>query len=198
MLLGPSLSEWFPPMSNLAAGLSIVVFCLALRPFATTDPVVHILLQLPLLAVAGFLICPARATTPSDAIALVIVAGSAVAFWMLPRSIDLALAVWWVDAAKFVTLFLLVGSALRLAWPNLPCLLRPFLKAQVLSMLGVLGFIYIHAPIRICNAYLESDQQRLGYGFLILSGFLTLYWVLPVFTGSAFRFSGAKRDRVSI
>jgi len=174
-------------MTERLWGGVIILACITLRPFAETDPVVHILVQLPVLAIAGYVLSPRKVVRPATAIALTVVAVTATAFWMLPRSIDLAVANGWADAVKFVTVPVCIGMALSMAWPNLPDLVRPFLKAQVLSMLGVLGFVYLHAPIRICNAYLQSDQERLGFGFLFVAGFLALLWIYPVFSGGAFR-----------
>lgn len=168
-------------------GGALLLLCLALRPYAVSDPVVHVLIQLPLLALAGYVVTPRRVLGPVTAISLVILAGTTIAFWMLPRSIDLALENGVVDAVKFLTIPTCIGAVLALAWPNLPGLVPPFLKAQVLSMLGVLGFLYLHAPIRICNAYLVADQERLGLGFLLVAGALVLIWTYPVFSGSAFR-----------
>ena len=185
-------------MNDRWSGAVLFLLCIALRPFAEMDPVVHVLAQLPLLAIAGYLLSPRLELSPTFSVTLAIVAVTATGFWMLPRYIDLALAVWWVDAAKFLTVPIFVGGALALSWPRLPGLVRPFLKAQALSMLGVLGFVYIHAPVRICNAYLQSDQVRVGVGFLIVAGVLTLLWITPVFTGRAFRAPAVRDDRISI
>ncbi|MEM1300116.1 MAG: hypothetical protein AAGH68_12660 [Pseudomonadota bacterium] len=170
-------------MNRLAPPLSLLAFAVLLRGAAASDPVVHVLVQLPLLAVAGW--WGARALelkTPAPLTAL-IVAISATAFWMLPRSIDAALETPWVDLAKFISIPALIGASLAAAWGQLHPILRGFVKAQSLSMLGVLGFLYTHAPVRICNSYLVSDQERLGLGFLYLCAALVVLWTLPVLTG---------------
>ena len=112
--------------------------------------------------------------------ACLIVAVSSIAFWMLPRSIDAALSDPLWEAGKFVSLPLLVGLPLRLGWARAHPLLRAMLKAQALSMLGVLAFLYTHAPVRLCNAYLGEDLQRLGLGFLALALILAAAWVAPL------------------
>ena len=75
---------------------------------------------------------------------------------------------------------LLIGSALRLGWPRAHPMLRGFLKAQALAMLGVLAFLYTHAPVRLCNAYLAEDQLRLGLAFLATAFALAVLWVAPL------------------
>jgi hypothetical protein len=85
--------------------------------------------------------------------------------------------------AKFTTLPLAAGLPLALAWPHTHRILRGLIKAEAISMLGILGFLYTHAPIRICNSYLVSDQIRLGFGFFWVAAGLSLVWSLPVFVG---------------
>jgi len=168
----------------LILSAALVALCLALQPAAETDPVVHVLLQLPLLALAGG-IAARRIDLPAGyAAAALIVALVAIAFWMLPRSIDAALTDWRMGAVKFVSVPLLIGAPLSACWRHLHPVLRGFLKAQAISMLCVLGFLYTHAPLRICNAYLVNDQERLGVGFLIVAAALAIVWSIPVLFGA--------------
>ncbi|WP_282610486.1 hypothetical protein [Pelagibius sp. Alg239-R121] len=173
---------------TLFAVLSAVLFsgCVVFRGELEADPVTHMLLQLPALALAGVLLLLATdlrfVKLPAYfANAITLVAVFAVFFWMLPRYIDASLINPFVEFAKFLTLPTLVGASLALAWRQAHPFLRGFLKANAISMLGVLGFLYIHAPLRICNSYLVSDQQRLGYGFLIAAIAVSLAWTFPLF-----------------
>ena len=59
-----------------------------------------------------------------------------------------------------------------------------FIKAQSVSMLLLLAFVYTHAPLRICNSYLVDDQQRLGIGFAFVAIGLALIWIVQAFTWS--------------
>ncbi len=88
-----------------------------------------------------------------------------------------------MELAKFFSIPLLIGIPLAVFWEHAHPIVRGFLKANALSMLGVLAFLYIHAPIRICNNYLVSDQERLGWGFLFMAFALALIWVVPLFVG---------------
>lgn len=155
----------------------------ALRPLTFSDPVLHVAVQLPLLAYAGWELGRRLQWGRAWPTSLLIVSLTAAAFWMLPRSIDAALSSPWLDAAKFASVFALAGLPLGLAWPHLSAVLRGFLKAQSISMLGALGFLYLIAPARLCNAYLSPDQKRLGLALLFLAAALALRWTLPALVG---------------
>ena len=171
----------------MAAG--IILLCWWFRDEFERDPVTHVLLQLPLLALAGALIAKTlledkdwlQSPWLKGGLAPVLIAIFAIAFWMLPRSIDGALVNPSMEIAKFITVPLLIGAPLAIGWPRAHPLLRGFLKAEAVSMLAVMAFLYTHAPIRICNAYLVSDQERLGHGFLLAAILCAGLWTWPIF-----------------
>ena len=165
-------------LSTLCFGAALV-----LQPMARLDPVAHMLLQYPVLGASGYLLGLKMPTAPDLRGPLLVLGITCVGFWMLPRSLDAALDSPGMHLAKLVTLPLLAGLPLGMSVPRVGAVLRGFLKAQSLSMLGVLSFLYSHAPIRICNSYLIEDQQRLGAGFLWLAGGLSLLWAVPLFLG---------------
>ena len=164
-------------------------FALGMQPFVGSDLVVHVLLQMPALVLAGAAFALNRAMPGHLVGALLILALVTGAIWMLPRSVDAALITQTGLVAKFVTLPLLCGAPLALSWPRIGPVLRGFLKAQTISMLLFLSFLYIHAPLRICNSYLIDDQQRLGQGFAYAAAVLALIWLVPVFARPKFSFS---------
>jgi len=173
---------------------SLLAFMLAciVQPLVASDPVAHMLVQFPLLAAAGYLL-PRRFRLPENAIGpALVLALVAAAIWMLPRSVDAALESWGWHLAKFTSLPLAFGFVLSLAWPGIGPVLGGFLKAQAISMLLFLAFLYTHAPVRICNSYLVEDQYRLGHGFAFVAVGLALWWVMPVFTGHTIRFTKVK------
>ncbi|PKP75985.1 MAG: hypothetical protein CVT84_00015 [Alphaproteobacteria bacterium HGW-Alphaproteobacteria-6] len=181
---------------------ALVLVALVLRAPLEALPLTHVLVQLPMLALAGAVLAPALALGRGDwnrgGWACLIVAGAGIAFWMLPRSIDAALSDPLWEIGKFVSLPLLVGLPLHLGWARAHPLLRGVLKAQVLSMLGVLAFLYTHAPVRLCNAYLVEDQHRLGLGFLALALALAASWVAPlIFPRAAPRAGLLPRERIA-
>jgi len=170
--------------ARAAIAAALLLAALLLRAPLEALPLTHVLGQLPMLALAGALLAPAlplgRGAWNRGGWACLIVAGSGIAFWMLPRTIDAALSNPLWEAGKFVSLPLLVGLPLQLGWARAHPLLRAVLKAQALSMLGVLAFLYTHAPVRLCNAYLTEDLFRLGLGFLALALILAAAWVAPL------------------
>ena len=153
----------------------------------------HVLIQLLGLATAGYLI--GVGLRPHFAgfmdrwnrygatgLALVISTG---AIWMLPRLIDASLESGLVESAKFVSLPLLLGVPLALSWPRFGTILRGFLKANFLSMMIFFGWLYIAAPVRLCNSYLIDDQTLLGTAFLVITAVLSVLWSAPLFFGSS-------------
>lgn len=170
---------------RLTFAISLIAACAVFRVPLEADPVTHMLVQLPTLAWAGWLLADAalshrRARPVSDfnagGVAGLLMVLFGIAFWMLPRSIDGALTSPAMEAAKFLTVPLLIGAPLRCSWSRAHPLLRGFLMSNALSMLGVLAWLYTAAPIRVCNSYLVSDQQRLGVAFLVVALGLALAW----------------------
>ncbi|MCP4780418.1 MAG: hypothetical protein GY877_06605 [Hyphomicrobium sp.] len=171
----------------LTAGL-IFSLCLGFRDFFESNPVSHVLIQLPLLAWCGALLAQPAINLEAEwnrgGVVALLIALFGITFWMLPRSIDAALFSPAMEVAKFISLPLCVGAPLAIGWARAHPLLRGFLKAQAVSMLGVMAFLYTHAPVRICNAYLVDDQLRLGYAFLFTAIAVVVLWVAPLFVGS--------------
>jgi hypothetical protein len=158
-------------------GGPIVILLLAVPPARTgleSSMPGHMLVQMPLLILAGSLIGSyLRPTFASlldrydrHGIASILIGVFALAFWMLPRSLDAALA--------------------EPAWPRLPAVARGFVFGNGLSMLAVLGWLYLAAPVRVCNFYLSSDQALTGKGLLLLAAVAGLYWLLSAFGAEAF------------
>lgn len=169
----------------------IFTFCVLSKGALEKLPLTHILVQLPLLICVGYLLVEENSQKIGDwyidgewnrgGYASILIAIFTIAFWMLPRSIDGAISSGYMELLKFLTVPLLIGVPLKLGWKRAHPILKGFLKAQAISMLGVAAFIYIHAPIRICNSYLENAQQDLGYGFLFTAIALSVVWSAPLF-----------------
>ncbi len=103
------------------------------------------------------------------------------AVWLLPVSLDRALdqPAWTV--AKFLTVPLLLGLPLRFSWPHLPSVVRGALWANAISMAFVMGWLYLEAPIRLCNNYLTNEQELLGYLYLATGSLLCAWWIVRAF-----------------
>jgi hypothetical protein len=163
------------PLSGL--GLIALLAMPAARNALEREMITHMLVQIPLLAIAGALLVPgiprsvrARiAPWNRGGIAGALLAVIVSSWWMLPRALDSALASplaeWW----KFVSLPLLVGVPAALSWGALGTIGRGFVIANLLPMWAVVGWLYIAAPVRVCNYYLLDQQVVAGRGLLWLS-----------------------------
>lgn len=172
-------------MIQYLAPIAFLGLAIGVQSQVGSDPVIHVLVQIPALAAAGYTL-PVTARMPQIAVApaliLALVTGI---IWMLPRSIDAALIDPFWSIAKFITLPLFLGLPLALAWGQMGPILKGFLKAQSISMLLFLAFLYTHSPVRLCNSYLEEDQIRLGLGFAYVALGLIVVWIAPVFVGTS-------------
>jgi hypothetical protein len=152
----------------------------------------HMTVLLPGLALAGYfcglalgaLLARVNRSWNAGGIPGLVAALLTAAFWMLPRALDESLRNPSMELAKLISMPLLVGALLAISWPALGPIWRGVLKAQLISMLAALGWLYSAAPVRLCTSYLQSDQQQLGRALCMLAGALALAWALPWFFGS--------------
>lgn len=181
-----------PPWRAVAVALSLALASPWMRIWLESSMPLHMLVQMPLLAAAGFAAAMALSARSRDAmtqgvggaVPCLLVASLASTFWMIPRALDLALSEPAMEAAKFVTLPLLVGVPLALAWPRLGMLGRGFAWTNFASMLAVLGWLYRASPLRACNAYPVADQREAGEWLIFLAivafaGWLAMLFVAP-------------------
>lgn len=151
----------------------------------------HMLVQIPLLAALGFGACRllpelAQETLLERAggvVPCVLLATFASSYWMLPRALDDALASGAVEAAKFISLPALVGLPLALAWRRLGTIGRGFVWTNFFSMLVVLGWLYIAAPVRVCNSYLVDQQESAGWLMVWTAVLMFVGWLGSLFVG---------------
>src|SRR5687768_2020434 len=151
----------------------------------------HMLVQMPLLVVIGIVACRLLSTHWQNSvlahvggsIPCVVVALFASSYWMLPRALDAALNDPLAEMAKFLSLPLLVGFPLVLAWRRLTLIGRGFVWTNFISMLAVLGWLYIVAPVRVCNSYLVNDQESAGWYMVIISVLIFLWWLGTLLVG---------------
>lgn len=144
----------------------------------------QMLVQIPLLAVAGALLgrsLPQRLARRAEpwnrgGVTGLIVVTFAAACWMLPLSLDAAKVSVAVDLAKFLTVPLLIGLPLAVSWPCMSFVLRGVLLFEAMATLFRMGWLYLISPVRLCNSYGLSDQQRLGE-WLLMAGAALLLWV---------------------
>jgi hypothetical protein len=177
-------------------GIAMLYLLLAtppLRAWMEATMTGHMLLQMPLLAAIGVASCrllPQRLQdslldAAGGAIPCVLLATFVSSYWMLPRALDGALTNPLNEAAKFLSLPMLVGLPLGLAWRRLGIIGRSFVWTNAMSMLIVLGWLYIIAPVRVCNNYLADQQEVAGWGMVKLALLLFACWLGSFFLGGA-------------
>jgi len=170
-------------MNSAMAGTALIV-TLALpgaRAVLEGTMLTHVGVQLVLLGVAGWLIGSATARPAARlaakypaGLALLLLAGFTLLFWLLPRYLDSALMSGRWAAAKFTTIPLLIGVPIAWGWPALSTVGRVFVISNLAAMLLAMGGIYLASPDRLCVSYLIGDQRLLGIALLILGVAVTL------------------------
>ena len=180
------------PLGPVAGFLLLSVLALApSRGWLEASLIGHMLIQIPLLAAAGWIVARGLRGSPLAVSAfaaglvpsLALIALFTTAFWMLPRYLDAALTEPSIEIAKFVTLPLLVGLPLGLVWQRLGTVVRGFIWGNSISMLAVPGWLYVAAPMRICNNYLADQQTDFGWAAWGLATAIAVYWTVRAFVG---------------
>ncbi|HXD39843.1 MAG TPA: hypothetical protein VN649_04735 [Ramlibacter sp.] len=172
-------------------GLYLLLAAPVVRAWMEATMTGHMLLQIPLLAAIGVVSChllPERLqnsllAAAGGAIPCVLLATFASGYWMLPRALDSALTNPLNEAAKFLSLPLLVGLPLGLAWKRLGIIGRSLVWTNAISMLAVLGWLYVIAPVRVCNNYLVDQQEIAGWWMVKLALLLFACWLGSFFVG---------------
>jgi hypothetical protein len=95
---------------------------------------------------------------------------------MIPRLLDLAIADLRIDAAKTMAL-VLAGAALQLSWTRAGKLVQGFFLGNVLPMTAAVGQLFQDSPLRLCNAYLLDDQDRVGTALVVLALLAGAAWL---------------------
>ena len=138
----------------------------------------YMLVQIPGLVAGGYYVgswlldrfapAPVRPRWDPAGIVCLLVAIFTIAYWLLPRNVDAALGDIATSICKWLTLPLLAGIPLALGWRLLHPVAKGFVWANLVSMLGVMSWLYTSAPARLCNNYLEQQQDQLGQGMLLV------------------------------
>lgn len=182
---------------NKRARLAALLACwmaVSATPVATwleSSMLLHVLVQLPLLAWAGWL---GGALLPSPWVeqlnrynrrgvtGVVLVSGVAF-FWMLPSALDASLDSAFFAAAKAVSITLLIGAALFVTSRVWHPLLKGVFLLEAWAMLARLGYVYAISPDRLCTNYLFGEQQLLGEALLWIAGAWAVLWAAHILVG---------------
>ena len=157
----------------------------------------HVVIEIPLLVIIGITagnLIRSRLSRVLNVLSIpaILLACFTLAFWMIPRWLDASLNDEFIAYIKYLSLPLLVGIPLALSWQSLHPIARGVVKIEFLAMLLRLGWLYLVSPERLCNNYLLSEQQDLGYVFIIAGFVLGTMWLIQVFftPGASLRSAG--------
>ncbi|MDY0393447.1 hypothetical protein ACFSMW_13735 [Virgibacillus halophilus] len=179
-------------MKQTVAGM-ILFTLLAVPPIRElfeSAMITHMLVQLPLLIVSGWLMGSSVINRyhnffqkwNADGVAGMLLVVTITMYWMLPRVLDESLVIWYIELFKFTGLSFLTGISLRDSWKKLGVIGKSFIFLNYLSMFALMAWVYIDIPVQICNNYLEVEQKMLGWGFLAITLAMVLYIIQQVFT----------------
>lgn len=180
-------SRWAVPLRRAALVL-LVLLAPPVRHALEASMTAQMLVQLPLLVVAGWLLSrafPPRVLAGVErwnhrGITGLVLATVTAAFWMLPRSLDAATSHPLIAAAKYLSVPLLVGLPFGVSWSRMGFVVRGVFLVEFVATFFRLGWLYLISPVRLCNNYALNDQQRLGEYMLALGGGLLVWlaWML--------------------
>jgi hypothetical protein len=88
-----------------------------------------------------------------------------------------------MDAAKFLSLPLLVRLPRGLCWRRMPMLGRAFIWANFIPKLGAIGGLYLAAPTRLCAHYRLDQQAVAGWTLIVLAVVLCTLSLIVAFVG---------------
>jgi len=160
------------------------------RDFLEKFMFTHMLIQIPLIVfcggwIANIIINKYSIRIPyTFALTLLIISLTTAMFWMLPKTLDASLQNSYYEFSKFISLPTVLGAAFILGWKNTGVITRSFFVINITSMLIVLAWLYIEAPLRLCNYYLVDEQKQVGAGILLAVSCVSLYWIVRLFSGN--------------
>ena len=181
----------------ITATLALALSVPPLRSLIEQSMAWHMVVQMPLLVLAGALAAralPAIFALPAWSawfagpaaqrladfnhfgLSSFMAAQGIVAYWMLPLAIDRAVVNPSFDVLKLLTLFI-SGLLLHSAFKRAPMALQLFFMGYWVAMMAWLGSYFASTDLRLCNAYSQASQVATGWSLLVLGLLLGLVWV---------------------
>jgi hypothetical protein len=166
----------------LAAGLTGAAILLA-RRWLEADMARHMLIEFPLLLVAG--LATAKAL-PEGSVAFIIrfnrlglakftFVSLTTAYWMIPAALDQALLSGPAAAAKY-TSFLAAGMLLPVSFQAAPLAMQTFFVGNWVWMTATVGLLYQNTPQQLCVNYLIGTQLSAGEGLVAAALAIAALW----------------------
>ena len=182
-------------MKQSLYGLVLFIF-LIIPPVASlmeSVMIIHMHMQMPLLIIAGFLIGRFfQLQFPrffekwnQNGMPGILLFTIIWVYWMIPRTMDDALTIQTVEIFKFVSLPFLAGVPLRDSWKKLDSKWKNVIFISFTIMFIGMGWLYIFAPVQLCNNYLLIQQITLGWGFMTMAICMVIYLFYITFTDSS-------------
>lgn len=176
MIVSPRWNPWS------GATLWVVLALPPVRHALEATMALQMLVQIPLLALAGWYlarllthrVADALSTWNRSGISGLLLASLVAVVWMLPRALDAALETPWVALAKFASVPLLIGMPLAISWPRAGFVVRGVWLVEAIAMAFRLGWLYMVSPVRLCSNYLLGDQQQTGKIMLAIGAAICL------------------------
>ncbi|WP_426323301.1 hypothetical protein [Pseudoduganella sp. R-43] len=177
---------------------ALLAAALLLRAPLESSMALHMVLQLPMIAVGGALaglaaerhaarLAGALARWDAHGLAGLAWLLLASAYWMVPRALEQSLTMPLSEAGKFASLFLL-GFLLPGALARAAVVIQLFFLGNFCAMMAIAGMLYQDMAQRLCNAYSLDDQVVTGVGLVVASiGIAAAWcvWQLPAIANQA-------------
>lgn len=175
--------------AGMTVGVALVLLAIAARHYLEQTMARHMLLQIPMLLAGGMFLGSALVDIvvrkrghrhggwnqnglPGLSFFLLVTA-----YWMVPKALDDAIVSAAVEQAKFLSL-VAAGVVLPFSLARSNTIIQLFFLGNFSSMTAFIGLLYQDTPIRLCNAYLQDDQQSAGVGLVAIASTVPLLWYL--------------------
>jgi hypothetical protein len=167
---------------------------LSLRHWLEVDMTRHMLIEFPLLLIAGAFIGRAldegfgAQIERCNRMGLLgfVFASITLLYWMIPAALDAALLNAWVAAVKYISL-VCSGALLWNSFRSAPLALQAFFVGNFAWMTATIGLIYQSASRQLCLNYLPDAQLSTGEGLVSAAVIGGLAWcasAAPAFLNS--------------
>lgn len=117
------------------------------------------------------------------------------AFWMIPVVMDMVVEPTTLKWVRNFSL-LIAGYMLRISMLWAHPFISLFFAWNILTMTLIQGILYLSLPLRVCNAYLLSDQEDTGKMLVMVSVTLSLVLIVAQYRTS--RRSPAHRQMAAL
>jgi hypothetical protein len=160
---------------------------LSLRDWLEGDMARHMLIEFPLLLIAGAAIGRALDERLGAQIACCNQMGLAgfafasitLAYWMIPAALDMALLDESVAVGKYISL-VASGALLWSSFAAAPLAVQAFFVGNFACMTATVGLIYQSAPQQLCLNYQADAQWAAGEGLVAVAAIAACTWCVSV------------------